>query len=190
MNNIRVLIRDETPLDVAAITAITIAAFALLEVSGHNEQHIINALRAKNALSLSLVAEWQGCLVGHIAFSPVEIVPTAAKRNGNGSSPATASEKPLGWYGLGPVSVLPMYQKRGVGKALINEGMKRLRAAGANGCCLVGHPTYYPQFGFRTVPGLVYEGVPAEVFMACSFDGAYPQGQVIFHEAFQATNPS
>jgi putative acetyltransferase len=59
---------------------------------------------------------------------------------------------------------------------------------GAKGCCLVGHPDYYPRFGFRNVPQLTYEGVPPEVFFALSFDGNYPKGKVIFHEAFRTGN--
>ncbi|MCE1255090.1 MAG: GNAT family N-acetyltransferase, partial [Anaerolineae bacterium] len=57
---------------------------------------------------------------------------------------------------------------------------------GAGGCCLVGHPEYYPQFGFKNVAEMRHEGVPPEVFFALSFDGFYPQGQVCFHEGFNA----
>lgn len=63
-------------------------------------------------------------------------------------------------------------------------GLARLRAMGAAGCCLVGHPDYYPRFGFRNTPGFGVEGVPAEVFFALPFNGHIPQGQVTFHEAF------
>ena len=61
----------------------------------------------------------------------------------------------------------------------------------ARGCCLVGHPEYYKKFAFDNIPELAYEGVPAEVFLALSFDGKTPQGNVIFHEGFKAdTNQS
>jgi putative acetyltransferase len=62
-----------------------------------------------------------------------------------------------------------------------------LRNLNAKGCCLVGHPEYYRQFGFKNVEGLVYEGVPQEVFFALSFDGNIPQGYVKFHEGFNAS---
>jgi putative acetyltransferase len=68
------------------------------------------------------------------------------------------------WYGLGPVSVHPDFQRKGIGKALIQKGLSRLRNLKAKGCCLVGHPEYYRQFGFHNVEGLVHEGVPQEVF--------------------------
>jgi putative acetyltransferase len=90
------------------------------------------------------------------------------------------------WYGLGPVSVLPEHQRRGVGKALIAEGLRRLKEMGAQGCCLVGHPDYYRQFGFRNPPELVLEGVPPEVFFALPFDGRMPCSTVAFHEGFGA----
>jgi len=90
------------------------------------------------------------------------------------------------WYGLGPVSVLPEYQRKGVGKALMQEGLSRLKALNAQGCCLVGHPDYYRKFGFKNIPGLVHEGVPHEVFLALSFDEHSPQGILTFHEGFKA----
>jgi putative acetyltransferase len=165
----KIVIRNETDDDVDAIANLTITAFEPLEVSSHTEQFIIEALRAAHALTLSLVAELDGQVVGHIAFSPV-----------------TLSEGTQGWYGLGPVSVLPEYQRQGIGKALIKEGLSRLKAMKAQGCCLVGHPEYYPRFGFKNVPGLGLEGVPQEVFFALAFDGHYPQGTVTFHEGFNA----
>jgi putative acetyltransferase len=110
-----------------------------------------------------------GRVVGHIAFSPV-----------------TISDGTRNWYGLGPVSVLPEYQRQGIGKALIQEGLSKLRDINAQGCCVVGHPEYYRKFGFQNVPRLVLEDVPSEVFFALSFDGHYPQGTVTFHEGFKA----
>lgn len=161
------VIRSEREADVSAIAEVTAAAFKNLEISGHTEQYIIEALRAARALTVSLVAEVDGRVVGHIAFSPV-----------------TISDGTKGWYGLGPVSVLPEYQRQGIGKALIQEGLSRLKAMNARGCCLVGHPEYYKKFGFKNMSGLVLEGVPQEVFFALSLDGHVPQGSVTFHEAF------
>ena len=167
--NLQFIIRDETEADFAAITEVTVAAFESLEISGHTEQFIVEALRAANALSLSLVAEIDGRVVGHIAFSPL-----------------TISDGTPSWYGLGPVSVSPEFQRQGIGKALIQEGLSRLKDMNARGCCLVGHPDYYRQFGFENVSDLVCDGVPQEVFFALSFDGHIPHGEVTFHEAFNA----
>lgn len=167
--NTKVVIRSETAADVDAIRDVTIAAFKTLAISSQTEQFIIAALRAAKALTVSLVAELDGRVAGHIAFSPV-----------------TISDGARNWYGLGPVSVLPEYQRQGIGKALIAEGLSRLKEMHAQGVCLVGHPDYYKKFGFRNVAGLVLEGVPQEVFFALSFDGHFPQGTVTFHEAFMA----
>jgi putative acetyltransferase len=165
----QIVIRNETDADVGAITDVTVAAFKTLEISRHTEQFIIAALRAAKALTVSLVAELNGRVVGHIAFSAV-----------------TISDGTQNWYGLGPVSVLPEYQRQGIGKALIREGLSRLRNLNAQGCCLVGHPDYYRKFGFENMPGLVHAGVPQEVFLAMSFDKVIPQGTVTFHEGFNA----
>jgi putative acetyltransferase len=167
--NPKIVIRSETDADVNAITEVTVAAFKTLEISNHTEQFIIEALRAAKALTVSLVAELNGRVIGHIAFSPV-----------------TISDGTWNWYGLGPVSVLPEYQRQGIGKALIREGLSRLKDMNAQGCCLVGDPDYYKKFGFENMSGLVHEGVPQEVFFALSFDGHTPQGTVAFHEGFKA----
>ena len=167
--NPKVAIRSETDADAGAITEVTVAAFKSLEISNHIEQFIITALRAAKALTVSLVAEVDGRVIGHIAFSPV-----------------TLSDGTRDWYGLGPVSVSPESQRQGIGKALIREGMSRLTQMHARGCCLVGHPDYYKKFGFRNMPGLMLEGVPQEFFFALSFGGHTPQGTVTFHEAFKA----
>ena len=167
--NTQIVIRNETDADVGAIGDVTIAAFETLEISNHTEQFIIAALRAAKALTVSLVAEVDGRVVGHIAFSPV-----------------TISDGSPNWYGLGPVSVLPECQRRGIGRALIQEGISRMKNLGARGCCLVGHPEYYRRFGFQNIRGLVHEGVPEEAFFTLSFDGHIPQGIVEFHVGFKA----
>jgi putative acetyltransferase len=154
---------------VSAITEVTVAAFKTLEISNHTEQFIIAALRVAKALTISLVAEVEGRVIGHIDFSPL-----------------TISDGTRNWYGLGPVSVLPEYHRQGIGKALIREGLSRLKEMNAQGCCLVGHPHYYRKFGFKNMPGLVHEGVPQEVFFALSLDGHTPRGNVTFHKGFEA----
>ena len=147
----------------------TVAAFQTLKISNHTEQFIIAALRAAKALTISLVAEVDGRVIGHVAFSPV-----------------TISDGTPDWYGLGPVSVLPDYQRQGIGKALIQEGLSRLKKMKAKGCCLVGHPGYYGKFGFNNAPELGHEGVPPEAFFALSFDGHIPQGTATFHDGFKS----
>ena len=168
--NQNVKLRNETDADVSAITEVTAAAFKTLEISNHTEQFIITALRTAKALTVSLIAEVDGSVIGHIAFSPI-----------------TISDGTRDWYGLGPVSVLPEYQRQGIGKALVQEGLSQLKEMNAQGCCLVGHPEYYRKFGFKSMPGLVLEEVPQEFFFALSFDGHFPQGTVTFHDAFKAS---
>ncbi len=166
-------IREETDSDIAAISAVTIAAFSTLDIGDHTEQFVIEALRKAKALAISLVAEIDGRIVGHIAFSPVAM-----------------SDGTPDWYGLGPVSVHPDFQRTGIGKVLIREGLSRLKDLGSKGCCLVGHPEYYGQFGFENPAGLSYQGVPREAFFALSFDGHLPSGHVVFHEGFGAKGES
>ena len=116
-----IIIRQETISDIQAITDVTIAAFRTVEISNKTEQFIINALRKEDALSISLVAEFEDQIVGHVAFSPV-----------------TISDGSEGWYGLGPVSVLPDYQRQGIGKEMITKGLSMLQDMDAYGCVLVG----------------------------------------------------
>jgi len=165
------IIRNETVSDIEAITEVTTAAFRDHRISNHTEQFIIKALRAANALTISLAAEIDGRVVGHIAFSPVMI-----------------SDGSLNWYGLGPISVLPDYQRQGIGKLLIQKGLSLLKELGGQGCLLVGYPDYYKRFGFRNIPGLVHEGIPQEVFLALPFNEENPQGIVTFHKGFSVNS--
>lgn len=164
------IIRNETMADIQAISEVTIAAFQTHPISQHTEQFIINALRHAKALTISLVAELGGHVVGHIAFSPV-----------------TMSDGSLNWHGLGPISVLPEYQKQGIGKSLVNEGLSLLKNLGSKGCALVGDPTFYQRFGFKNNPALIYENIPQEYFLVLPFGDNTPQGTVVFHDAFLAT---
>jgi putative acetyltransferase len=86
------------------------------------------------------------------------------------------------------LSVLPEYQRKGIGTLLMNEGLQRIRRIGAKGCVLAGDPHFYERFGFRSVSDLVHEGVPQENFLALSLEGRMPKGQVLFHPAFGATS--
>lgn len=163
-----ILIRTENPLDIDEISRVTYAAF-LGKFSDHPTEHLIVAgLREAGMLALSLIAELNGRIVGHVAFSPV-----------------TIDELFINWYGLGPISVIPELQKQGIGSKLIQEGLARLRELGARGCVLEGSPAYYQRFGFKPIPGLTYHASPApEFFMALPFSEEVPMGKVEFHKAF------
>ena len=161
-------IRPETSQDISAIEKITIAAFDGKPYSDQTEHLIIDRLREARAMSVSLVAEMDEKVVGHVAFSVVTI---------NGAD--------IGWYGLGPVSVSPEWQKQGIGSKLIREGLSLIREKGAKGCVLEGDPAYYQRFGFKAYAGLFYEGTPDQkYFMALPFYDEIPQGNVEFHRAF------
>ncbi|MDR1978234.1 MAG: N-acetyltransferase, partial [Synergistaceae bacterium] len=139
--------------------------------SRQTEARIVDALRDAGALAISLVAEFGGKVVGHIAFSRVSI-----------------SDGTRDWYGIGPLSVLPGFQGRGLGSALVRSGLDRLRRIGGKGCVLVGEPQYYERFGFKSDPNLTHEDIPAEYFMALSLEpqskNDAPAGIVTFHEGF------
>jgi putative acetyltransferase len=164
------IIRNETPEDYTSISNVTLAAFSDHPISNHTEQFIINALRLAGALTISLVCEIEGEIVGHIAFSPVKIT--------DGST---------GWYGLGPVSVLPALQRQGIGTALILKGISMLNEIGGQGCALVGDPNYYKRFGYINNPDLIYEGIPQEYFLVLPFYDNTAKGVVEFHQGFMAT---
>jgi putative acetyltransferase len=134
-----------------------------------DEQVLIGVLRELGALSLSLVAEHQGEVVGHVALSPV-----------------THESGEAGWFGLGPISVEPALQRQGVGGALIAEAKRWLSDQDARGCILTGDPNYYPRHGFLPAPGHAPEAEPAEYFMVLSLSGGIPDGRFRFHPAFYA----
>jgi putative acetyltransferase len=162
-------IRSESPADVQKIEAVTASAFLNAPHTSHTEQYIVNALRRAGKLSVSLVAMLDDALIGHIAISQVSI-----------------SDGTLGWFGLGPISVLPQHQRRGIGSQLIREALRILRERGASGCVVLGEPEYYGRFDFRTDPSLVFPGIPPEYFQAVSFSSSKPHGTVTYHDAFEA----
>jgi putative acetyltransferase len=151
MADLAVVVRDEQPADLAAIRAVNDAAF-----DQPLEGHIVDELRRHGAVRLSLVAEVDGRIVGHILFSPVM---------------STGAEG----LGLGPMAVTPDYQRRGVGTALIEAALARLRAAGCPFVVVLGHHDYYGRFGFVPASrhGLRCEwDVPDESFMVHVIDPA------------------
>jgi len=151
MADVTIAVRDEAPDDVAAIRAVNDAAF-----DQPLEGRIVDALRSHGAVRLSLVAEVEGRVVGHLLFSPV----TSAGGEG---------------LGLGPMAVTPDQQRRGIGAALIEAALARLRAAGFPFIVVLGHHEYYTRFGF--VPASRYGlrcewDVPNEAFLVHVIDPA------------------
>lgn len=163
-------IRSERPEDADAIRNLTTAAFRHMPFSSQTEAAIVDALRKADALTVSLVAIRDGAVIGHAAFSPVTI---------NGET--------NGWYGLGPVSVLPDEQRKGIGDALIREGLRRLMELSARGCLVLGDPGYYGRFGFTSDPELRYGEVPPEYFQRLCFTDVVPKGEVTFHPGFDVS---
>ena len=163
------LIRKEAPGDAAGISAVTAAAFLDAAHTDHTEQFIVSALREADRLTVSLVAVDGDTIIGHLAISPVSV-----------------SDQSPGWFGLGPVSVAPAWQGRGIGSALVREALAELGSLHASGCVVLGEPGFYSRFGFMPVPSLVLPGVPPEYFQAVAFTDHMPSGVVAYHESFSA----
>lgn len=160
-------IRRETPADVAAIRVVTEAAFRDAPHSDQREAAIVDALRRAGALSISLVADHGGKLIGHAAASPVTIDGRAGD-----------------WFGMGPVSVQPDWQRCGIGSLLVQALLKALREQGAGGCVVLGDPDYYRRFGFRVDATLKLPDVPPEYFQSLRLSGSSPAGIVAYHAGF------
>lgn len=164
------LIRPETPADHARVDEIEEAAFGRVD-----EAALVRRLRAAPLETLSLVAERDGALLGHVFFSPVEI-------DGEGDPPPTV--------GLAPLAVDPAQQATGVGSALVRTGLRECLAIGWQAVFLLGDPAYYSRFGFELAAprGFRYE---SEVFDSAFqvielVPGALSdcRGWVRYHEAF------
>jgi putative acetyltransferase len=123
------LIRPEGPDDIPAIWRLNEAAFGRAA-----EADLVDALRRRGAVTLSLVAEENGQLVGHVLFSPVTI---------------EAEQETHTAVALGPLAVLPAFQGRGIGSQLVIAGLEACRYAGHGVVIVLGHPHYYPRFGFE-----------------------------------------
>ena len=143
-----ILIRTEDVGDVAAVHRVNALAFGR-----EDEALIVDRMRERGVELISLVALVGEQVVGHALFSPVDVVGETAV------SPSIA---------LGPIAVLPEMQKQGIGGKLIHAGLEACRNAGHGVVFVLGHPSYYPRFGFRpTKPhGIGCEfPVPDDVFM-------------------------
>jgi putative acetyltransferase len=162
-----VAIREETPADVEAIHQLNVAAFKT-----DAEARLVDALRRGGALTLSLVAEVDGEVVGHIGFSPVTVTSTSTSTST--SSPSPSLEETVGasvgvsvGVGLAPIAVLPTYQRRGIGASLIQAGQSQLRSRNTPFCVVLGHADYYPRHGFLRAGtfGIRWERpVPEDIF--------------------------
>lgn len=168
-----IVIRPETPKDLAAIYAIEAAAF-----QGEAHAILVNNLRADDALLLSHVAELDGAVVGHAAYTLLTI---------------TDGDRVFQLPGLGPIAVDPPVQGRGIGSALVLAGLNAMRELGYGLLFLVGSPRYYPRFGFQPAQPLgfssdyVEPGGPHEHFMVALLEERAPvhvRGHVRFHPAF------
>ena len=139
--------RPARPEDHAAIRAITDAAF-----EGPDESRLIEAVRAEGVALVELVVENEpGEVIGHILFSRMRCTP------------------PRFFAGLAPVAVRPDHQRQGIGDALCRDGIEALRAMGVEAVIVLGHPDYYPRFGFSHAPAAHIESPYADhgqAFMA------------------------
>jgi putative acetyltransferase len=149
-------IREERPDDASAIREVNKRAFGQ-----DQEGNIVDALRTNGAVSLSLVAVVNGRIVGHIMYSPITVggVITGAA--------------------LGPMAVVPEYQRQGIGSKLVEAGNEKLQDDDCPFIIVLGHRNYYPRFGFRpaSMYGIECEwAVPDDVFMLLVLDEAKMQG--------------
>jgi putative acetyltransferase len=163
-------IRTEQVMDIPKIDAVNRAAFA-----SATEAAIVDVLRSSAENVTSLVAEEDGEILGHIMFSPVQLI-------GAADVCATA---------LAPMAVTPDRQRAGIGSALVRAGLEECRRLGIDAVFVVGHPTYYPRFGFKSASslGFVCEfDVPDEAFMVAELMAGALDGKtatVHFHPAFK-----
>jgi putative acetyltransferase len=163
------LIRKEDPKDFAAVHAVNASAFET-----DAEANLVDVLRMEAQPIISLVAEEAGVVVGHILFSPVFL----------------SGFHDLKIMGLGPMAVIPKYQHKGIGSALAKTGLEFCKRIGYGAVIVLGHPEYYPRFGFR--PSVLYDitceyDVPENVFMVLELQPGYLDGSsgvIKYHPAF------
>jgi len=167
------IVRTETSVDYKAVYDLNFEAFGNRE----DESNLIERIRESNGFiaELSIVAEENGEIVGHILLSKAFVW------NGDESSEVIV---------LAPIAVRPSYQKKGVGSRLVHEGLNRVKALGYGLVLLIGHPSYYPKFGFKPARQFGLElrqfDVPDDVFMVCELAGELDQiqGELRYPPAF------
>jgi len=163
------VIRLEEQKDWTAVHSVNVAAFRTSA-----EAHLVDVLREQARPYVSLVAEDNGIVIGHIMFSPVSLTGHSA----------------LSIMGLGPMAVSPAHQRRGVGSALVRAGLARSQELGFGAVVVLGCPGFYPRFGFSTSDhfdiGCEYE-VPADTFMVVELQTGFLRGAtgtIKYHSAF------
>ncbi len=163
------LIRVEEENDRAAVHAVNVSAFET-----PTEANLVDALREHARPVASLVAEDDGTVVGHIMFSPVSL----------------SGHPGLKVMGLAPMAVAPEHQRKGIGSALVRAGLEQCKQLGFVAVVVLGHPEYYPRFGFSPASrfGIDCEyDVPEEAFMAMELQRealSEKAGRVKYHAAF------
>ena len=165
-------IREEEPSDTETIWNINADAFET-----EDEANLVNALRNSNCTFISLVAETENKAVGHILFTPVEL---------------TGNENKLKLIGLAPMAVLQKYQNQGIGTQLVKAGIEFCKSKDYDAIVVLGHPNYYPRFGFA--PSVAYGikseyEVPDEAFMILELktDSLKDhQGVIKYHDIFNS----
>ncbi|NQV25984.1 MAG: N-acetyltransferase [Rhodopirellula sp.] len=154
MNELSVEIRLERPGDEAAIREVTSLAFESSEFGHNGEAGLVERLRAESAVSISLVAECANRIVGHILFSPATIERSSWRCEG---------------LGLAPLSVLPEFQRQGIGSRLVTAGLEAATDRSNEFVIVLGNPDYYSRFGFTPASdsnvGCEFEGIPDEAFL-------------------------
>lgn len=162
---------EELPWHIDAVRRVNDEAF-----EQPDESQLIDSLRRENAITLSLVALDNDDVVGHILFTPGCIAGEACRVEA---------------VALGPMAVLPSHQHRGVGSILVREGLQRIRDGAHRIVFVLGHPTYYPRFGFHRANmfGIRWEhNAPTEAFMIMELSpGALKgvKGIAKYHPAFE-----
>lgn len=163
------VVRPEQSADAPAVRRVHLAAF-----DTSVEADLVDALRINARPLVSLVAEQNGEIVGHILFSPVSL----------------SGHPGLSLMGLAPMAVRPTQQRSGIGSALVRAGLQRCQQLGVGAIVVLGHPNYYPRFGFQQSAhfGIKSEyDAPAEAFMVLELQHGYlgaRSGVIKFHPAF------
>ena len=166
------VIREEKLIDTDSIWNINAKAFET-----EAEANLVNALRDSGCTFISLVAETDNKAVGHILFTPVKL---------------TGIENKLKLIGLAPMAVIEQHQNKGIGSKLVKAGIEHCKSKGYDAIVVLGHPSYYPKFGF--VPSITYGikskyEVPDEAFMVLELVpnslNNY-QGVIKYHDLFNS----
>lgn len=179
------IIRPEKSADFSAIRNVNERAF-----DGSAEADLVDGLRREADPFVSLVAEDAGGIVGHICFSPVEIVGAEAGADAVASGRSRPAADAPTVLGLAPMAVLPQRQRQGIGSLLVEEGLSACRKVGANAIVVLGHPAYYARFGFERADRRGFRceyDAPPEAFMVMELTPgvlAERSGLVRYHPAF------